>query len=86
MKQDRQRQVKILKQKGRYPYNDSQTRQNDGLLTLSQSGSQSMNGPFYNVSSRSHLQGGNLPKQMYSSPENGSSPQMRDVYASADAH
>ena len=67
MKLDRKKQVQLLKRKGKYPYVENQSR-TEAVPTLNHSGSQSMNGPFYTVSSRSHLNNFG-PQQLYSSPD-----------------
>ena len=52
MKMDRQRQVKLLKLKGKYPYEERNT---ELVPSLNNSGSQSMNGRFNTISARTHV-------------------------------
>jgi len=65
MRMDREKQVKLLKLKGKYPYVEWNI---EGVPTpLNHSGSQSVSGQFNNVSSRTHINGSSAA--FYSSPE-----------------
>lgn len=60
MRQDRQKQVKLLKLKGKYPYEERHT---ELMPSLNHSGSQSVNGRFHTISSRTHANDSSLQLQ-----------------------
>ena len=81
LRKEREKGVKVLKLRGKYPYVEQmhQRYQADTVPSLNHSGSQSINGPFYKVSSRTHLS--NFPAPSSGSPENH---RTINVHASAD--